>query len=336
MLQVCDTLWGTDRIIDDDPVVTVITDGFYLPYRSGGVWGIFGQDGQVVSSATDFRDGAQLSHNQLIDPLQISNYESISRAGGSFIYGGYINPHCGHFIINSLPRLWNIARIKTPGTKILCHGICPPKDWFGLPFIAAIMGALGLKLDDFVSPAEPLRLHALVVPGTSLHEQMAGHRIYGEFCRDIGRRLLHGRQATRGGRFAYFSKSRLKSAVGLIENEIEIENTLISLGVDIIYPESMPLREQIGVFLDYEYVLGTAGSFLHTSIFCKGSNIFCLNVTSQINTNYRIIDLLANNEAVYLYPPDIKVAPGRSDVLTTRYLPDADSVAREFFSIIPK
>lgn len=336
MLQVCDILWGTDRIIDDDPITSVVNDGFYLPYKSGASWGIFDRTGEIVRAATDFRDGNQLSHSQLISPVQISNYELIPKVGGTLIYGGYINLHYGHFIINSLPRLWNISRTKTPSTKILCHGICQPKEWFAFPFIAAIMGALGLKPDDFVSPVDPVRLHALIVPSTSLHEQTAGHRVYGSFCRDIGRRLIHGRTPTSGGQFAYFSKSRLKSAVGLIENEVEIDETLRSLGVDIIYPESLPLREQIGVFIDYDYILGTAGSFLHTSIFSEKSKIFCLNVTSQINTNYRIIDLLANNDATYLYPPGIKVSPGRAGVMTTRYLPDAEAVAREFISTISK
>ncbi len=336
MLQVCDILWGTDRIIDDDPITSVVNGGFYLPYKSGGSWGIFDRDGQIVGAATDFRDKNQLSHNQVVDPLSTSNYGMIPEAAGSYIYGGYINLHYGHFIINSLPRLWNISRIKTPSTKILCHGICQPKDWFAFPFIAAIMGALGLKPDDFVSPTDPVRLSALIVPGTSLHEQTAGHRVYGSFCREIGRRLLHGRSITAGSRFAYFSKSRLKSAVGLVENEIEIDDTLRSLGVDIFYPELMPLQDQIGVFVDYEYVLGTAGSFMHTSIFSEKSKIICLNVTSQINTNYKIIDLLADNDASYLYPPAMKVSSGRAGVMTTRYLPDAADVAKEFFSRIPK
>ncbi len=330
MLQVCDILWGSAEIIDAHPAISLIQNGLYLPYRSGESWGIYDGDGQIVRLATDFRERVKPSHNQVTNPVRICDYDLGPDVGGVLIYGGYINLHYGHFIVNSLPRLWNIAQIKTPSTKILCHGVCQPKEWFAFPFIAAIMEVLGLRPDDFVCPSYPVRLPALVVPGTSLHEQAAGHRVYGSFCREIGRRLLHGRTATRGGQFAYFSKSQLRSAVGLIENELEIDDSLRARGVDIIYPELLSLRDQVGIFIDYDCILGTSGSFFHTSIFTEETKLACLNVTAQINTNYTIIDCLANNDAVYLYPPAIRVAAERAGVMTTRYLPDAAHVAEEF------
>lgn len=193
------------------------------------------------------------------------------------------------------------------------------------------MEAMGLGPDDFVSPVQPIRLPALVVSGTSVHEQAAGHQVYGSFCREIGQRLIYGRVVSQRGRFAYFSKSKLKSAVGFIKNEIEIEDVLRSRGVDIMYQETLSLRDQIGVFNDYDRILGSSGSFVHTSIFKQHSKIFCLNVTAQINTNYTIIDALAGNEAVYLYPPAIKVVEHCAQVMTSRYLPGAPMVAEEFF-----
>lgn len=329
LLQPCTALWGGADISEADPPVAVIRDGLYLPYRSGERWGVFDRDGRIVPIATDFRDGREPSHAQRVHPQAPAGRISNRVPLGRLIYGGYINTHFGHFLINSLPRLWAVGRLSTPGTRILCHAASAPADWFSVPFIGTILAAIGLTPRDFVVLQEPVRLPGLIVPGTALREQSAGHRVYARFCRAIAERIAPGHGRPREARPVYYSKARLRGAVGLIANELEIEAVMREAGIDVVYPEQMPLAEQIRLMSERDCLIGTSGSFFHTSIFCPPRKIVCINYTESINSNYAIIDRLAGNAAAYHYPPALRVDAGRTGVLTTRYLPDARAVARE-------
>lgn len=326
-LDLCTELWGAVDIRDGDPAVHVISDGFYLPYEYGRAWGLFGNDGRSIPVAIDYREGIHLPPDQHATTPLTANTISATAPDGVYIYGGRINPHFGHFLVNTLPRFWAMSRIRSPSTKILCHGSGTPEGWFGIPFIAAAFGMLGLSPCDFVNFDEPMRLRRVVVPATSLEEQRAGYEVYGTLCGAIGDRIRAASSVPLNNRPIYYSKSRLSSAVGIITNEGEIEAVLRRAGVEIIYPEMLSFFEQIRLMSSRGRILGTAGSFLHTSIFCPGRQITCLNVQERLNSNFALIDALAGNTATYYYPPALQVLEQRAGFITSRYLPEAAAVA---------
>lgn len=333
LLEECSEPWGSAEVSDDDPAVTVIRNAFYLPYVPGGRWGLLDADGCFVRTAADYREGIHLPPDQLDDGFESTTVpridQTVAAPHGAYVYGGRINPHFGHFLINTLPRFWNIARLRSPCTPILCHGPGCPANWFAVPFIAAAFDLLGLAPRDFVAFDRPTRCASIVVPGTSLEEQKAGYRAYRRLCCAIGERARHSQAVERNIQPLYFSKARMASAVGVIVNEDEIEPILRKAGIKVVYPETLSLAEQIALMSSHDRLLGTAGSFLHTSIFCPPRTITCLNVTRQINSNFLIIDRLSGNCSRYLYPPALQVLEQRKEFLTARYLPRATDVAEE-------
>ena len=332
-LDRCSTLWGSADVFDRDPAITVIRDGFYVPYTHGGAWGLFDSDGTAVSAAIDYREGIHPPPDQGLETGRRVGEIKAYASNDAYIYGGRINPHFGHFIINTLPRFWNISRIRSPRTPILCHGAGRPADWFAVPFISAAFGLLGLREVDFVSFDEPTRCKLVTVPGTSLEEQRAGYMPYRRLCLAMGDRVRRTSPADHSKQLVYFSKTKMTSAVGTIVNELEVETVLRTAGVRIIFPERLSFEDQIALMSNHDKIIGTSGSFLHTSIFCPPRDITCLNVTSQINTNYSIIDALTGNAAAYYYAPAIKILPKHQNFLTARYLPDAVAVADELLSL---
>ncbi len=325
----CSSLWGSQSIIDHDPALAVIPDAFYWPYSAGRVWGLFGSDGASITASVDLREGMHPSPDQVVAPTMPAAAISQTAPDGVYIYGGRISTHYGHFLINTLPRFWNIIKLRTPRTRILCHGAGRPEDWFAIPFIAQAFHLLGLTQHDFVSFDENVRLRSVVIPSTSLEEQKAGYRAYRRLCFDMGERVRNATILEASDRPLYFSKAKLSSAVGHIVNESDMDAVLLAAGVKIVYPEHLPLQEQIRLMSSHERILGSSGSFLHTSIFCSARHITCLNVTEQINTNYTIIDKLSGHDASYFYPPALKILEKREGYLTSRYLPDAAAVAEE-------
>ncbi|WP_128564203.1 glycosyltransferase family 61 protein [Methylobacterium crusticola] len=304
-----------------------------MPYAPKRAWGLFDASGHPIRSAVDFRAPNVCTYDQLLEVGFASDLVAYEAAAGTYIYGGTINLHFGHFLINTLPRFWNISRIRTPNTRILCHSSSAPDVWFNFPFISRAFALLGLTKRDFVVLDRPTRLRNVVVAGTSLEEQQAGYRAYGRFGREIGSRIYKPDDVDQNTVPIYYSKSRLRSSVGIITNEAEIEDVLRDQGVDIIHPETLSLDEQVRLMSSRTSIMGSTGSFFHTSIFCPPRRITCLNVTSQINSNYVIIDALAANAATYHYPDSMQVLDQMDGYLTARFLPNAADVALELFDL---
>ncbi|MEG9501321.1 MAG: glycosyltransferase family 61 protein [Methylorubrum extorquens] len=333
LLQRCTLLWGSADLYDDDPHVRVVDNCVYLPYSHGNVWGLFSSDGKPVLEAIDFREGVHVPGDQRLPDEGRIDLAVTERSDTSYIYIGRINFHYGHFLINTLPRFWNITKIKSPNTKILFHGPMSVEQIFSTPYVKTIFSMLGLRPEDFVKFAVPTKIKHVVVPKTSFEEQRAGFYTYKSLCGDIGRRILHNKDLSTRIDTLYYSKTRLKSAVGIITNEAEIEEYMREKGAIIAYPEELSLEEQVLLMSSAEKIIASAGSFLHTSIFCSPRNISCLNVTEQINSNYTIIDMLNRNNAEYYYPIAMQVLPQQDGYLTTRYLPEARAVAEKLFEV---
>lgn len=331
-MELCAELWGSAHIFQKDPGYEVHQHVSYVPIGCTDPWGIYDHSGQIIRSATDYRENAFSSHNQSLEHVVSASFQD--RARGTLIYGGKISNHYGHFLVNTLPRFWNIVKIRTPHTRILCHGDGSPSDWFNIPFLAQAFSALGLSQRDFVAFDVPTVVETLVVPRTSFQEQYGGHVVYGQLCREISGRICPDAHLASDDRPIYYSKSQLASAVGVIVNEEEIDEVMYSEGVDVIFPERLSFSDQIKLMTCRKNIMGSAGSFLHTSLFCPGRNITCLNVSSQINSNFSIIDKLSENFATYHYPDDIQVLDRKDGFLTARYLPNARDRAHELLSIM--
>ncbi|MBK3397060.1 MULTISPECIES: glycosyltransferase family 61 protein [Methylobacterium] len=331
-MELCSELWGAAHVIQRDPGYEIHQNVFCIPIGCSDPWGIYDQGGRIIRSATDYRENNFSSHGQSLDHVISAPVQS--RAHGVFIYGGKISNHYGHFLVNTLPRFWNILKIRTPNTPILCHGAGSPSDWFNIPFLAQSFAALGLSERDFVVFDAPTVVDTLVVPRTSFQEQYAGHVVYGQLCREISDRICPHASLINDDRPIYYSKSQLVSAVGVIVNEGEIDDVMRSEGVDIIYPERLSFPDQIKLMGSRRNIMGSSGSFLHTSLFCPDRNITCLNVALQINSNFSIIDKLSDNFATYHYSSEIQVLEKKEGFLTARYLPNARECAYELLAIM--
>lgn len=333
-LHLCTALWGSADVYEEPPSIEVIRNGFYLPYSMDQSWGVFFGDGRLIQKSVDFRDGTHLPVGQTLTTQTTAKSITDTAPDDVYIYGGFINPHFGHFLINTLPRFWAMTKIRSPNTKILCHGPGTPQQWFAVPHIGRIFGLLGLFPSDFIKFDAPVRLRRVVVPATSLEEQLAGYRSYAQMCNEIGSRIRATNKSEYSNRPVYYSKTRLTSAVGKIVNESEIEEVLRRENVDIIYPETLSFDAQVRLMSSRKYIIGSSGSYFHASIFCPGRRISCISVAEQINSNYVIIDCLANNTASYYYPPEMQVIGQQDGILTARYLPNAARVIEDILEKI--
>ena len=99
------------------------------------------------------------------------------------------------------------------------------------------------------------------------------------------------------------SKTNLKHAYHSAINEDEVCDVLLNEGVEIVFPETLPIAEQIALWRNRRFIIGIVGSALHTSCFSPpGAKIVGLNVRPSIHSNCGLIDIVNQNDITYVSP----------------------------------
>ncbi|WP_419757621.1 glycosyltransferase family 61 protein [Acidisoma sp.] len=263
-------------------------------------WGVYFTDGRLVDAASYRR----LPRRDLVgqsDNIGLLGLP-LPRINGSYIYGGPIIPHYGHFLTAALPRFWHILRDGPPDAPILCHSIEPPEEWFARPYVSAILGRLGLTASSFAHFREPVIISRLRVPRPAVEEQHFAHAVFGDLARAIGAPFA---DRDREAGPLYVSKTQLGTgSTYRLVNEQPLEAAFAARGIRIMYPERLTTPEQIALLASASTIVGTVGSAFHTTLFCgRPKRIIGLAYDKAINSNYALIDKLAGNQALYVHAP---------------------------------
>ena len=230
--------------------VTVVENAVVVPPRSFGehpVCGVWGPDGDVPEAA-HWRDEKRVPR-PLAEPP-----EPAARLSGTHLFGGFLFGHFGHFVVESLARLWLTSE--------------PAQGWLFLPRRVHIKGVQRLHRPFFnlLAPEmpvsllrEPVAVERLVIPGQGFGLGAIA-RGTPEFRAML--RLWTARIRSNGPRRIYVSRSALGGQGGVL-NETAIERNLASEGYAIMHPQTMTLREQLIWYKSASHVLGLDGSAFH-------------------------------------------------------------------------
>lgn len=312
----CTGLWGAATLIESDPAAEVVRNALYRPTHPSifldawHEWGIYHPDGRLVQACAYYRlpDKALIGQSQHLPPPP----DPDQAPPGTYLYGGPVIMHYGHFLTAALPRLWQAVRRGLPsGARILVHSHEAPEAWFQRDYVRAILGRLGMEPDRFVRFERPTAIPCLHVPRPALEEQNFAHRVFRDLCLRIGRPL----GAPRGSRIAYLSKTRVANGTFCLMNEAAMEDVMRTAGIEVVHPEGLPWAEQVALLSSCAAVVGTAGSAFHTAIFCEQPPaVLGLAYGPVLNSNYALLDGLAGVRAQYFHSPSVTPAP--SDAAT--------------------
>ena len=336
-LKRCAESWGGCRVIGADPEISHHSGVAYFPFKHGNNWGIYDLHGRLITDTVDLHGPQGNRRDDQPETIDRSLLVELQEAPDAiYIYGGFINPHYGHFIVNSLARQWPRARGPQPKIKVLCHGPANPDHWFGRPFIRAIFNALGLVRDDFVTFDRPTMIPRLIVPVTAMREQHHVHAVFGDLCGRIGRNLLGAEHTICEARPAYLSKAGLKSGVGRIVNEVRIVEILDREGVEIVFPEQLDLPSQIRLFAERDNICGIAGSALHTQAFWPSrGRVSMISATPGPNSNFFLIDLACKLRVDYFFPPGSRVVEqGAGAFITSMEMQNPELIAADILRLL--
>jgi len=222
--------------------------------------GVFDVDGRFRHMSRTLLSGANLSGvPELGDPPVA---EAIA---GRWLFAGIGRHHFGHFIVETLIRLWAVGayRDELDGIVII------PKH--GMDFSVALARRYGsfLKLlsDDLpIHIAEyPTRFETLLLPSPGFGPLgwITGTEVF--------RSEMRGRIARRirsdGPEKLYISRSGLRQHEKRVHDEERIEALLARAGYEIFHPQEHSIEEQLSRYMAARTVIGGDGSAFHLAAF---------------------------------------------------------------------
>jgi len=270
-------------------------------YRVGGV---FTRCGQFIT-----KSGLVRQSQQLIQPITDPVYDNCTYMPGRAIYLGACFNHYGHFITESLGRIWPLIQ---EGIDSYDHIVVLP--WTTIPLYALkVFQQMGLS-DRLLIPETPIIFETLDVPDTliTLGDQVHSSitclsQIYADVdkIRGIEEQVLFISRANVG--LSGFDRALI--------GEEAIENMLENSGARIFRPEEHELEEQIRILKSHRTVVGFGGSGLHTLLLSGGKKSIFGYTARKLPPIFPLIDAALENNSVYVHAKG-KLLPGMAPLRT--------------------
>ena len=241
--------------------------GVNMPRDSAA--GIFDSTGSHIRAAGLERNWAPILGTP--EPLPASQ---VAFRDEEVILGGYIAHHYGHFLLESLARIW---ACKPSKLRILWAAGRQFRDWE-----LEILATLGIDPDRHLILRHPTRFARILVPTPGFIIRRNFHMLQ--------RDALAARDCSIGSEKVYLSRSRFVSKIANIADETVVEEILRRAGWRIVHPELLTFREQLDIFASSATIAGIDGSALHTAILCRNPKARLLILRRQDrNANYDTI-----------------------------------------------
>lgn len=251
------------------------------------IGGIYAADGTPYRRSLLARGAI---HLQEIDP----DYQPVNDRGIRFvesgIYGGIIDQHYGHFLIETLARAWYLKDSQGDVYFDLMNPRKPRSfdalaQWQQELLVAMLGNENRVKFID-----KKMRFGRLLVPAPGAVCLSYCTKIQAEALSEIGQRVFSSatRAINNSPKKVWLSRSSLNK--GAIAGEVDFASALEKENFAIVYPEQLSLAEQIGIFQQADHIAGFTGSAFHTVLLAKnhGARLIQFSRTDKLHVNYPI------------------------------------------------
>ena len=258
--------------------------------RHGGVTDASGAF--VALSATE-RTNARHLRTPLADwytgPNPARRDEPVACVDEDVVFLGAMSAHYGHFLLESLGRLWfflsEAHRARYRAVYIGDPGVEP---------FMAVFRFFGLRPENLLRIDRPTRFRSVVVPQQSMRIQDRFHPLYKQTID----RIQAGVPAA-GHAKVYFSKEKRNNYRGI--GERPMEEVFVRNGFQLFYPEQMSMAETISVLKGCRQFAASSGTNAHNALFLPdGARCITLNRSPHVHPVQTMIDRMKGLDAVYV------------------------------------
>ena len=216
--------------------------------------GILTADGSYHAGGALWRNGRALTTQPTMPEGDVPLRE------GTWLWGGVLWMHFGHFLVESTARLWALDHLKEDIDGILFIPKRPRNGAEVLDFQRMLVSCMGTDLPVECAGA-PERVERLIVPGQGfgLGPMITGTENFRTaFAKRFGKDIKAD-----GPEKLYISRSLLPAGRGNLIGEPELEAQLIAEGYTIYHPQKHDIRHQIATYKAARKVIAAEGSALH-------------------------------------------------------------------------
>lgn len=178
------------------------------------------------------------------------------RLEGAFYHADTDFPEIyGHFLMDVLPRLWALSELDRSVSLATSVKI-------GRSHIA-MLSALGIPEDRVYRITRPVAPDVTYLPSAGVRLRDYVHPSAFDIFDRIS--ILSQNSKLKAPDKIYVSRSRISGRK--LVNELEVEALFKSAGFAIIHPQELPIEDQIKVFSEAKFIVGTGGSSMHNTVF---------------------------------------------------------------------
>lgn len=226
--------------------------------RAGGL------DGDLVLSVNP----AHLTAGERKDALAGSS-------AGNWLYAGHWMPGFGHFVVETLPMLWPLVTGGYSIDSVVAHRFTSTGRYqWQFDLMAGLLGSREIQIIDDA----PAAYDRLLVPPRPYRYERAISDVAAAVWDELAENLTGGQQGH--GRRVYLSRTHFDAALVAADvssrgyaNAEQVDAFFRARGFDVIYPEELPIAEQVAAVRDAEVIVGQSGSALHLAAFMRAGKV---------------------------------------------------------------
>lgn len=273
-----------------------IENGIILPLRkieSLGGDGTF--EGGVCDESFNFLAGYKRRNDKKFNSLEcVRSYkvdsEQLDKVDEDVVFGGVAYSHFGHFLVETLNRLWWVVENKLFDKKV----VFVKEKKFDASFLT-LVELVGIKKENIIYLDKATKFKTIQVPDQSLYYYNYFYKEYVYPYQAIMENVTPGKD-----RKIYLSRTQFKKKD--IINEEYFEDFYRNLDYKIVYPEQIDIREQISIISGANEIVSTIGSVSHLLLFAKKNTkvVTLLRSRNYFNTTQAIVNQSKNLDYTFV------------------------------------
>lgn len=232
--------------------------------------------------------------------------EPVPLAGAYYYLDTEFRGHYGHLLTEQLSRLWGWeqARAADPSLRVLLGTAADGSLASLAPYERDLLAAAGVAEAEVTIVDRPVRVDRLVSATPMFAQPSVAHPALPATWAGVGAAL--DASATGGPYPARIFCAR-RSEKRACRNAIDVEALFAAHGFAVVFPEDLPLAEQVRLFRGADVVAGYAGAAMFTLALCERPTSVVL-VSSESYTaenEYLIAALLGHRLCVAWCRPEV-------------------------------
>lgn len=244
--------------------ITVVDNGAIVIDPRDCGFGVFDESGVFVKPSLQMRK----NNGQFIPKVP----ENMPYVDEDVLYFGNVYPAFGHFLLEHMNRAWGWLRDEYRHCKVVLVNNKQIKDVPGYMF--DLIEILGVKRENIIVLNDSTKFRRVVIPQQAFNIPIMSSIEFGEAFSAMADNA-HGPTYDK----VYLSRNKLNMRRTL--GEAQIQKIFEKNGFKIIYPETLPLEQQIAAVKNCRMLAGCAGTAMHLALFMpRGGTVIQLKRNS--------------------------------------------------------